>query len=495
MTARHRRPPEALGAGLRLGLAALAVALAAAVACRPEPPPPEAAVEPAPAPAAAVPAIDTAEMEPAVAARFDEVLDALRADPKSAASWGRFAMVAHAHELWDEARIAYLRARELDPLDVRWPYFLGDVLSVAGTDLEAATEAFERALELRPDYAPAHMRLGRVLIARGQGERAAVHFERAVELAPELTPARLGLAQVRIAEGDLARAEALLDEILAAEPRHEQALSALGQVYMRQGRREEAREVALRARNPAIYNLFSDPLMDQVVQQAASSVLLWERAKAFFDAGNYEQAARGLELVVERRPSDPEVHHQLGVAYGHLDRLDRARHHLERVVALDGTRPEPHLQLALLHLEQERPADAIPSLERLLELEPAHPDGGWLLGRARILTGDPRAGIAAFEAAERAARQAGREPPGWAHSEWAGALAQTGRLEDALDHLRAALAVDPRDAQALFYSGLIHEGLGRIDQAVEFYCRSRSVQADSPAADRLLALGRSCAAG
>jgi tetratricopeptide (TPR) repeat protein len=434
-------------------------------------------------------------MEPEVAARFEEVRRDVLENPESAASWGRFGTVAHAHELWDEARIAYRRARELDPFDERWPYFLGDVLSVAGTDLEAATEAFERALELRPGYAPAHMRLGRVRVELGQVERAAAEFERAVELAPDLRPAQLGLAQVRIAQGELARAEELLDEILAAEPRHEQALSALGQVYMRQGRREEARDVALRARDAAIYNLFSDPLMQQVVREEASSVLLWERAKAFFDAGDYEQAARGLELVVQRRPSDPEVHHQLGVAYGHLDRLDRARHHLERVVALDGTRPAPHLQLAMLHLEQERPAEAIPPLERLLELDPAHPDAEWLLGQARIRSGDPLAGLAAFEAAARAARRAGREIPTWAHADWANALAQTGRPHDALEHLRTALEADPRNAQALFYAGLVYEGLGDIDQAVESYCRSQSVQADSPAGGRLRALNRSCGTG
>jgi tetratricopeptide (TPR) repeat protein len=441
-----------------------------------------------------VPEVDTTGMEPEVAARFQEVReDLLKAE--SAASWGRFGKVAHAHELWGEARIAYQRARELDPSDARWPYFLGDVLSVAGTDHEAAAEAFERALELRPGYPPAHMRLGRVLVELGQPERAAAQFERALELAPDLTPARLGLAQVRLFQGELAAAEELLDEILATEPRHGQALSALGQVYMRQGRREEAREIAPRARDAALYNLFSDPLMDEVVREEASSVLLWERAKAFFDTGDYEQAARGLERVVRLRPSNPDVHHQLGVAYGHLGRLDRARPHLERVVALDGTRVAPHRQLALLHLEQDRPAEAVPLLERVLELDPADREAGWLLGRALIGSGDLEAAIAAFAAAETAAREAGREAPVWVHNDWASALAQTGRPHDALDHLRIALAADPRDAQALFYSGLVHEGLGRIEQAVELYCRSRSTGVESPAADRLHALDRSCATG
>lgn len=477
----------------RLRPALLVLSLLALAACRgPEPEP--TASEPAETESVSVPEPDTTDMEPEVERRLRESRREVLANPGSAAAWGRFGRVAHAHELWDEARIAYQRAWELDPSDERWPYFLGDVLSVVGTDLEAATRAFERTLALRPGYAPAHMRLGRVLVARGLRDQAAEQFERALELAPDLQPARVGLAQIRLSQGELAQAEELLDEVLVEEPRHGQALSTLGQVYMRQGRRDEAREVAERARAAALYNLFADPLMGQVVQEEASSVLLWERAKAFFDNGDYEQAARGLEQVAERRPTNPDVHHQLAVAYGNLGRPDRTRHHLERVVALDGERVEARVQLAVLHLEQGRPAAAVPQLRRVLELAPGDPDAGWLLGRALVLSGDPQRGLAAFERARVGAETAGRPVPSWAHNEWGSALAQTGRPDRAREHFRAALEADPEDAQALFYTGLIEEGSGRVDRAVELYCRSMAARPNPPAAGRLQALNRSCVA-
>lgn len=478
--------------------AALLAGLVVLTACGPSPSSETADSAAAPAREAAsaevaVPEPDTTDMEPEVAEQLREARREVLADPESAAAWGRFGKVAHAHELWEEARIAYQRARELDPTEERWPYFLGDVLSVVGTELEAATRAFERTLELRPGYAPAHMRLGRVLVARGRPAAAARQFERALELAPDLQQARVGLAQIRLSENKLDEAEKLLDAVLAAAPRHAQALSTLGQVYMRQGRREEAREIARRAReDAALYNLFSDPLMREVVQEEASSVLLWERAKAFFDNGNYEQAARGLELVVRRMPSNPDVHHQLAVAYGNLGQPEQVREHLERVLDLDPERVEALIQLAMLHLDQQRPAAAIPHLRRALELAPDDPDAGWLLGRARVLSGDLEGGLAAFERAQAQATAAGRSAPGWAHNEWGSALAQTGRPHRALEHFRAALEADPDDAQALFYMGLIHEGLGDVDRAVESFCRSLQAQPNPPAANRLQALGRSC---
>lgn len=444
--------------------------------------------EPAVAPPVEVPEPDMTEMEPNVEKRLRETRAAVLTNPRSAEAWGRFGKVAHAHDLWDEATVAYRRAIELDPTDKRWPYFLGDVLSIVGTDLEAAERQFRRAIELYPDYGPAHMRLGNVLVARDQGAEALAELERALELAPDLEPAKVALAQVRLAQGDLEGAAALLEAILERSPRHGQALATLGQVYGRQGRRDEAREIAKRARDPASYNLYSDPLMDEVVSEGVSAVLLWERAKSFLEDGNYQQAILGLRQVVELRPEDPEVHLQLAVAYGGLGQLELAGRHLERTVELDPEQGDARVRLASFYLEQQSPASAVTHLEKALELLPDRADLRWLLGRAQLLAGAPRRALASFQAAAAA----GGEAPFWAHNEWGSALAQTGRLEDALEHFRATLAADPGNVQALFYSGLAFEGLGRVEAAVQYYCRSLDAEPNPPAAARLQALDRSC---
>lgn len=427
-------------------------------------------------------------MEAPVAGRFRETRLAVESDPRSAEAWGRFGMVAHAHELWGEARRAYRQAEALDPDDVRWPYFRADVLSVVGTDLDAAAAAFRRALELRPRYAPAYMRLGRVLRGDGEGRAAGVALERALELEPDLQPARVTLAQIRLADGKLELARTMLEEILEAQPRHAQALSTLGQVYMRQGRRDEAREVAERARGAAIYNLFSDPLMSEVVAEGVSSLLLWDRAKAFFDNGEYTQAALGLRQVVGLQPDNTEAHLQLAIALGNLGDLAGSRRHLERTVTLAPQRVDPRVRLAMVHLDAGEPAAAVPHLRHVLGLAPEDQDAGWLLGRALALSGEPAGALAAFETASAA----GGEAPGWVHNEWGGALARSGRPEAALEHFAAALEANPRDAQAHFYAGLVREGQGHVDLAVASYCRSLAVEPGSPAASRMQALGRRC---
>ncbi len=472
----------ALRAPARFGLAALALAIATPLGCGQQ------ATEPASDLTLRIPELDLDGMEARVRTRLRQTRAAVVAEPQSGANWGRFGMVAHAHELWEPARLAYEQAERLDPMDERWPYYRGDVLATVGTDLTEAGLAFRRAMALRPDYAPAHLRLGRVLLAAGQAKTAATELERALEIEPGLQPARVTLAQIRLSEGELEASEEMLEEILRTEPRHAQALSTLGQVYMRQGRRSEAREIAQRARGAALYNLYADPLMSPVVAEGASSVLLWERAKAYLDNGNYEQAALGLELVVELLPENADVHQQLAVAHGSLGDLSRSRHHLERAVALVPDRVDALIQLATVYLDQHNPTTAIKHLRRILDLDPNDPDARWLLGRAQMLAGDPRAALATFEEAE----EAGSEVPGWARNEWGSALAQNGQLDAALEQFRAALAADEDDAQARFYIGLLFEGSGRVDEAVAQYCASARLRPDSPASARLQALGRSC---
>ena len=148
----------------------------------------------------------------------------------------------------------------------------------------------------------------------------------------------------------------------------------------------------------------------------------------------------------------------------------------------------PGVRLATFYLEQRSPASAVPHLEKALELLPDRADLIWLLGRAQLLAGRPAAGARLF-------RSSGRD---W----WRGAAVGAQRVgqrssadrpaEDALDRFNTTLAADPGNPQALFYSGLVLEGLGRVQEAVDHYCRSLEGGPNRPTEERLQTLGRSC---
>jgi len=94
-------------------------------------------------------------------------------------------------------------------------YNLATALTMAGS-LDEAVGSYEKALELRPDYALAHNNLGAILFQRGQLDAAGVHLREAVRLDPKNADAL----------DNLGRLEQRLGDPRSARQHYEQALVA-----------------------------------------------------------------------------------------------------------------------------------------------------------------------------------------------------------------------------------------------------------------------------
>lgn len=92
---------------------------------------------------------------------------------------------------------------------------LGNVLLTGKQPVEAK-HRFERALALRPDYAPYEVNFAAALLASGGAAEAQRHLERAVELDPLLLQAVQLLNQVYRSSGQQAKADQLIGKYRAA---------------------------------------------------------------------------------------------------------------------------------------------------------------------------------------------------------------------------------------------------------------------------------------
>jgi predicted Zn-dependent protease len=107
------------------------------------------------------------------------------------------------------------RADEKNPLIF---YTLGVALLRSGADPDDAAgaeaiAAFDMAVRLNPDFAPARLQLGKLLLKRGDAKQAVVHLERAVALDPDSPAPAYSLAQAYRRTGDTARAQELLARV------------------------------------------------------------------------------------------------------------------------------------------------------------------------------------------------------------------------------------------------------------------------------------------
>ncbi len=254
-----------------------------------------------------VPQLDGAE--PAVRQRLTTLQADLRANARSGDAWGRYGMALEAHTFTDEAIAAYGRAHELSPRTFRWPYLLAALI-----DERSAADSlplYQAAIDLDPDYAPAHVRSAEALERTGQFDEAARHYEQAMRLMPANAHAHAGLGRLALGAGDSASAIRHLSRARDLAPENRSFAVTLAQALARTGERRRAQEIAAAARSLGRINYRNDPVRSSVHDLALDVRSYLRRANAHRVHGELDLARRELQAGIEVDASRPELHFAL----------------------------------------------------------------------------------------------------------------------------------------------------------------------------------------
>jgi tetratricopeptide (TPR) repeat protein len=468
-------------AALRLGRAL--VAATALAACRGEParegPPPVTA------PAlATVPEPDLAAAAPAVREQIGARREALRAGLEAGApggalaeSFGQLGLVYLVYDFLDAAEACFANSERLAAEDFRWPYLRGYLTATQGRLSEAETH-LARALELRADYPPALLRLGRVRLGLGQPEPAGRLFARALELDPAAAVAEEGLAQVAEARGDLAAAAGHYTRALELEPAANRLHYGLAQVYRRLGQRDRARDHL--ARSGDVPPRLADPLINPLAELGRSAQFYIMQAGEAMEDEDWQAAATAYHHALEQDPENLIAHKGLARSLEKLGDLDGAtaqlRSALERAPALEGERERSeragaHTALAGLLLLRGEDAEAAVEFRRALGLAPRETSVRVRLGAALARQGRFAEAVAEFD---RALAEAPEDAAAVLLPR-ATALMNLGRRQEAIADFRRAVELRPADAQLRL----------RLAEALEFVGRAGEAAAERDAAARL----------
>jgi tetratricopeptide (TPR) repeat protein len=425
----------------------------------------------------ALPDLGTTESQ--VVERIEEAASRVRQHPDSAEAWGSLAMVLDAHGFLDEAVTHYRRAIELDPDDFEWTYLLAVALDTHGGDIKEISGLFEKAAELRSDYAPLYVNLGGALSRRGDIEAARRSMERAVELDPKLAAGHLGLGQLLLQVDETPLAIDHLERAAMLDPGDGSIFAALAQAYRLAGDPERAAKAAGLSRELKPRFGFPDSVRYAVHSLNTSAAAASARGAAAMDAGKYEEAITLLKQSDEWKPRSAAVQHNLGVCYLRTGRPDAAREHFEHAVSISD-HAESHWRLAVMALEEGHPESALAHLRSAAEHAP---DDGSLYGRIATAMARAGGGDEALKLFERAA-ELGSDSASLQNN-WGAALLQLERDEEALDHFRRAIALDPGHPQAPLNAGALLEQLGRKEEAEQIYRIALSRDPNHAARQRL----------
>jgi len=136
--------------------------------------------------------------------------------------------------LWRDSETLYLHAFDVTGHNALVAFFLARTLDQGHRDAEAV-QWYGRVLSASPDYLPAQIRLGRVLVRTGQAEEARARLERAVRQDPENALAQASLGAALAALGHIPEAIARFEEALRLDPALVEARSKLALALAQQG--------------------------------------------------------------------------------------------------------------------------------------------------------------------------------------------------------------------------------------------------------------------
>ncbi len=253
-----------------------------------------------------VPTVPLAGLDADVRGAIEKAYDEAVAQPKSGQATGRLGMVLEAHTLYEPAVLAFQRAIRLDPGEFRWRYYLAIALENTSKPDEALA-AVSDALRIHPDYAPAVLKRGALLLKLGRFQESDAVLEPLLAKNPGSAETLYTLGRVKFAQGDFTAAEDLYRRACEAYPTYGAAWFGLAEAGRRLGHSAESDKnyrlaESYKDRNPPS----EDPLLSEVQKLATGIETRLTEAKRLMDRRQFDEASRIYKEVLTRHPDNPD---------------------------------------------------------------------------------------------------------------------------------------------------------------------------------------------
>lgn len=376
-----------------------------------------------------VPTVSLSGLDADVRGAIEEAHNQAIAQPKSGQATGRLGMVLEAHTLYDPAALAFQRAILLDPGEFRWRYYLAIALENTSKPDEALA-AVTDALRIHPDYTPAVLKRGALLLRLGRFPETDAVLAPLLVKNPGSAETLYTLGRVRFAQGDFAAAEDLYRRACEAYPTYGAAWFGLAEAGRRLGHTAESDKDFRLAESYKDHNPpAEDPLRSEVAKLATGIENRLTEAKRLMDRRNFDEASQIYKAVLTQHPDNPDslvnllymaqfpnqsspgevealyttarrvspdvpkVYLYYGTALASQGKYDAAVAAIEKGISLKPDDGEAHAWLADVMMRQHRPDEAIEQYRRTLEVEPSFRPARLMLGQLLITTGRSREAI------------------------------------------------------------------------------------------------------
>jgi tetratricopeptide (TPR) repeat protein len=162
---------------------------------------------------------------------------ALKSDPELSLAYGGIGLICQELGTPEEGRAFLQRGIDLDPRSADLHYYMGSIHQSLGAN-DQAIASYERAIQLKEPDVPSRflVRLGIVQAAAEKTAEAQVSFKRALELDPNFAPAHYEMGKLLLKNGRVELAEQSLAHAIRLDPFLREAYYSYGLACVRNGK-------------------------------------------------------------------------------------------------------------------------------------------------------------------------------------------------------------------------------------------------------------------
>jgi tetratricopeptide (TPR) repeat protein len=207
---------------------------------------------------------------------------------------------------------AFERAASLSPLvGIDHLYETIAAIHAVEAQAESAIEVLQKRVEVSPNNAEAHRKLGEALLQHNRSDEALAEFLVALLIDPKSAQTYAGIGQLHLQRGRYVDAAAASRRAVALDPANRGARYSLGAALLRLGQTSEGeKEILEFERLQAEARIREEREWElRLIRQAASASL---------DKGDYAKVAQYLRQAIIYSPDDASAHISLGVVLKRL---------------------------------------------------------------------------------------------------------------------------------------------------------------------------------
>ncbi|MFN3826029.1 MAG: tetratricopeptide repeat protein [Micavibrio sp.] len=377
--------------------------------------------------------------------------------------WNNYAVMMAETRHIQEAMKAWDKALDLDPDFIDALSSKAHALWQAGA-YEESENLCRKALALDPSLADARLNLGNALIAQGKREEALEVWHEVARQHPQFAQPWNNIGNALREAGRLTEAEEACRKALALDPKLVFAMNNLGNVLRDLGKSKEAEElfrkaVSLKPDYAEAQNNLGVALLDQHRFEEAATAIRYAIAfksdygdahgnlcLALLELGEIEDAQEHAQKAVLLKPKSAQAYAELADVLFAADRMDEAEVALEEALALEPDTPRFYLKLATVMERANRIDDALAAIDKAVELNPEMPEAYLRQGVTYFLSNR-------IEEAQNSIRKAVDLKPDLAiaYATLAEIAQAEGDIEGSVEMIRQGLAIS-KDMPTLFYS-------------------------------------------